>query len=182
MIMVLFATNVLFGVSYWRARAAVSTVRLASSRVAAERGALLLHLTTHSLVGSGPFLDGFDVKDGKQMVLDSTQDGLYYLMSSSCSICADNYAFLNRLRHDSDYTVVGLAPRDAVTELRSSIGEGRVQFPVVLQPSGRVMQIMPLYGAPLTVVVDSGRVKYFVAGVFDHEQKAVIQAIASRSR
>ena len=172
------------------ARSVVAEVRLEQQAmqdsvrsVSREREVLWKHLVDHSLTGH--FLRGRIAPTGEMVDDRDVVDGVYMLMAERCGACPENYGFLNELSAVHHLNVVGLVPSAGVParfqstfeSLSEHVTEHELRFPVVFEPSGSLLEVMPLWGTPLTLVFSEGELTYMVVGVFTEAQRARIREI-----
>lgn len=125
----------------------------------------------------GEFLTGTLASDAHTMKVEKPQTGIYYLMNSSCGVCPRNYDFLVRASKRGLF-VVGLAPNDNFEALRGHVARNELSLPVLYEPGGALMDMIPLYGTPLTLVFRGSELVHLRGGVLTSEDQEVILALA----
>jgi hypothetical protein len=138
-----------------------------------ERRHLLHYLKSQVMLD--PVLVGRSVASHKPIGVSTREVAVIYLLSSSCGVCPANYDLLARI--DSAWSpVYGLAPRDSVGDLRDHIEEWAIQFPILNDYRGTLVEALPMFGTPLLLVVANGRITHIAAGRIRTQQEERIIA------
>lgn len=111
--------------------------------------------------------------DGRHVEVDSTATGIFYVLDTACAACALNYPFLNTAA-DSGYSVWGVALRDSRSGLANYAGSNAIDFDIVSDVSGHILQLVPSRGTPIAVVVVDGEVTRYVFGRIDEQEQEYI--------
>lgn len=114
-------------------------------------------------------------------MLNEVVDGVYYLLDSRCPVCPLNYDLLEEL-FSAGVFVIGLSRGDDAYSLMTHSQEHGVAFPIVMQPEGGLMDIMPAYGTPLALVFVDGKLTSLFGGAIEGRRAADLRTLSSRSR
>lgn len=118
-------------------------------------------------------LGGVDVARNERVTMTGTRDGVYYVLDPQCGACAGNLPFLESLAAQAPGRVRGLAPYDSV-EVARYAEVHKIAFPVLVRPSGQLVNIVPRHATPLTLLVTDGRVTSVFEGQLDDAAQVVI--------
>ncbi len=149
-----------------------------------DRAALWQHLIAHPL--ASPFLVGATAVTGELLNVAEPNDGVYMLMAETCPACPRNYPFLNELHISrGGFDVVGMVLSNDLPAMYLSTFESlsrhvtdlEVLFPVVFEPTGSLLEVVPLWGTPLVLVFSDGEPTYMAVGALSDGQKADIREI-----
>ena len=125
-------------------------------------------LTAEVVAGSS--LDG--------LVLQDPSDILLYLLSTDCPHCSKNYHFLNDLA-ESGVPVIGLATDTIVDVIATHQSEHDVRFPILFDPRGSAMDLLPGYATPTLVVVANREVVFVEFGELQTEDQERLRALTA---
>ena len=141
----------------------ISVLRERALHLGIHRKALLSRLNEVGL--STPFLtaDGEVGLESDGVIIQEPSQIVLYYLSTECQICPLNYGFLNDLT-DSGVPVVGLVfdPAEGAVERHRS--EWDVRFPILVNPQGSAVDVVPRYGTPAIVVISQERVAFLEFG------------------
>ena len=154
----------------------VSSLRDRVHSLDTYKKALLKHLSNMQLtppfltadVGFGPDSDGF--------LLEERVNAVLYLLSTECPVCPRNYPFLNTLSN-SGVTVIGLAVDSTAVAVEKHISEWKISFPILVDPKGSAVEIVPRYATPTTVAVSREEVVFLEVGVMDPDSQRTLESI-----
>lgn len=155
-------------------RATLDSVQGRSAYLAVEREGLLGVLRSQAL--SGGFLAGTLIDLDSTVNWPVARDGIYYVIRPDCAACAINYAFLNSLHRTYGRSVVALAVSGGTEVLTAYARSHQLSFPILAGPSGKLMDMVPRHGVPLTIEVRGGRLHAIITGRIGREQQEVLSA------
>lgn len=137
-----------------------------------EHGALI-----HAINGQGwkgAFLLGRLATSGSPISVEPVQDGIYYIISSTCGACPSNYPAIKRLSHQAPGRVLIVALDDSTVDLRSYASKFALELPLVGSASGRLMQNLPTYATPITLLFRKGRLATLITGKVDERAESLL--------
>ena len=105
---------------------------------------------------------------------EDLSDVVLYLLSTDCPICPTNYGFLNDLT-ESGIPVVGLVLGPPEGAVQSHLSEWEVRFPILVNPYGSALDVVPLFGIPTTILIHRGEVAYLEFGELDTKAEETIR-------
>jgi hypothetical protein len=88
-----------------------------------------------------------------------------------------NYGFLNDLA-DAGIPVFGLAFGSGQSAIERHVSEWDVRFPILLDPEGSAVTVVPRYATPTLLVVSQGKVVYLGFGELGPEARTMIRSAA----
>lgn len=114
---------------------------------AAGVGSEAPELTAEMFDGSTWTLSGHLATDGRPLVLN--------LWASWCVPCREEFPELSSFAAaHPDVAVVGVAVDDTERDARAFAEEIAPAFPVGIDPTNRVSEVLPVFGLPVTFVID----------------------------
>ena len=137
--------------------------------------ALITHLNGKEI--RSPFLEGRIVGGpGPQGPLTvEPNHGVVYYLSPDCPISSTNYGLLNELA-DAGVPVFGLVFDSAERAVERHASQWEVGFPILLNPGGSAVDVLPRYGTPTVVVVSQGEVVFLGFGELGSEQEDSVRS------
>jgi hypothetical protein len=145
--------------------------------LAVYRNALLWDLNQVSL--DPPFLvaeTDLEVQSTPVVHVQEPSNVVLYFLSPDCPICPTNYDFLNMLAEDGA-TVFGLAFEPVEREVELHKNKWELRFPVLANPTGSAVDLIPRYGTPTTVVFSQGKVVLLEFGELEPETREFIRSL-----
>ena len=157
----------------------MSSLRDDISRVMLHKKVLLHSLNSVEL--GSPFLEA-EAEAGSdldELVIQEPSDVVLYLLSTQCPHSPKNYGFLNSLA-DAGVPVVGLATDSIASAIVSHRSEHEVRFPILFDPQGSALEVVPGYATPALVVVAGQEVVFVEFGELQVEDQERLRALTSR--
>jgi hypothetical protein len=106
-----------------------------------------------------PFsLVGMEVMTGRKVTVEPVDSMVLYLFGTDCPYSPDNVPFLNEL-HAAGVNVVGVAPEETRPQIEMFARISGTAFPLLVHPTGEVVEVLPLDPVPMTAVFLGGRVE-----------------------
>ncbi len=109
---------------------------------------------------------GFDVVGEERVEFHFAELDIIYKLRTNCRFSSENVPILNRMRRDG-YRVLGVVPDDSRAAVRIFSETHRTEFPVVAEPDGVGMSILPRRATPLTVRLLEGEIVDLMLGALD---------------
>lgn len=148
-----------------------------SSTESAKEAALAAKLATYS----APRLDGTSYVVGEQ----KGKALLLNVWATWCGPCRYEIPELKKLQAElgpKGLEVVGIAVDESPTneqEVRAFVAEKTIEYPVILDPEGRILLLLETSTVPTTVLLDrNGKVMWYSVGVVQSTNPALQSALA----
>lgn len=130
-----------------------------------------------------PFLSGWDVTRDSVLTLQGAHDGLFYVIETSCPVCAANLPALAEVQAAASdgFVVVALSLVDSLGALSDYAGRHSVAFPVLHGATGGLLELVPRLGTPFAIVVSDGCVVDIGVGEFSRLEIEQFKFFGSRA-
>ncbi len=119
-------------------------------------------------LGVGMATEGPLIGDSGSVVL--------YRLAADCPVCPLNYGLLNELS-GLGVPVVGIAVSATKAEVERHRAEWDVEFPILVNPQGSAVEMVPRYGTPTIVVISKGEVVFLEFGALAPVAERTLRAI-----
>lgn len=100
---------------------------------------------------------------------------ILYVVESSCAACELNYEFLREIEARAPGSVVAVSLRDPADVLARYALARKLNFPVVAQPKGPLLALIPRHGTPITLVARNHHLVAIMPGRLSTDQRAAIR-------
>lgn len=110
-----------------------------------------------TLTLDGPDIVGQLPASGRQKAFDAIDDGVVYLLRTHCPVSRRNLTFLDDL-YEAGATVVGIAPGERKATVALYSEREAIRFPLLAEPDGRIIRILPGNVVPVTALILEGRI------------------------
>jgi len=121
-------------------------------------------------------LQGTDYVSGDTVNLSAAPDGVYYVIHPDCPACALNLPFLRQASKRFPGWVLGIAPvgREQLAEYSQ---RHALNFPLLGDPKGRIVDLLPRNVTPITAIVVDGSLMSLIPGKLAEEDEEVILSL-----
>lgn len=130
-----------------------------------------------------PFLSGWDVTGDSVLTLQGAHDGLFYVIETSCPVCAANLPALTEVQGTASegFAVVALSLVDSLGALSDYATRHSLDLPVLHGATGGLMELIPRLGTPFAIVVSDGCVVDIGVGEFSELEIEQFKFFGSRA-
>ena len=105
----------------------------------------------------GPFLGGHHVQAGSDIRIDRPDDGIYYMIRSTCQACPRNYPVIKRLSDSLPGKVFIVSLDDSAASLVPYAAEHGLTSMLVGSSHGHLLTNIPEYATPITLLFKDGK-------------------------
>ena len=152
----------------------LNEMRVGARIAVLEHGALVEAINNRGW--DGTFLHGRSVTTNRDILFESVRDAVYYIIRSTCSACPLNYPAMTRLAREAPGRVFIVALDDSAVDLREYVSKFAQPAPTLSSASGRLLQNLPDYATPVTLLFRQGRLVSLVTGKVDERSEAFLLA------
>lgn len=112
---------------------------------------------------------------------DSTieQARLVYTIAPQCPVCALNLPFLNQISSENPGSVIGVSSAPADETLRY-VTANRVAFPVLVNPVGGAMKVLPRHATPVLLIIAEARLAALFSGRLNATEQSFVRTAAGQ--